>query len=132
MLPEEKMNAIKEYSNSGENICMIGDGINDALALKTAYAGIAMGGVGSDIAVEAADAVLVSDNIERVSYLFWMAQKAMKRINFNITVAMIWNVIAVILSTVGMLNPVTAALVHNVGSVFVVISSALLITNKEK
>lgn len=130
MLPEEKMNVIKEYADGGKNICMIGDGINDALALKTAYAGIAMGGVGSDIAVEAADAVLVSDNIERVPYLFWMAKKAMKRINFNITVAMVWNVIAVILSTVGMLNPVTAALVHNVGSVFVVISSALLITNK--
>ena len=132
MLPEEKMNVIKEYADSGKNMCMIGDGVNDALALKTAYAGIAMGGVGSDIAVEAADAVLVSDNIERVPYLFWMAKKVMKRINFNITVAMIWNVIAVILSTVGMLNPVTAALVHNAGSVFVVISSALLITNKEK
>lgn len=132
MLPEEKMKVIKEYSDSGKNICMIGDGINDALALKTAYAGIAMGGVGSDIAVEAADAVLVSDNIERVPYLFRMAQRSMKRINFNITVAMIWNVIAVILSTVGALNPVTAALVHNVGSVFVVISSALLITNKDK
>jgi len=132
MLPEEKMNTIKEYADSGKNICMIGDGINDALALKTAYAGIAMGGVGSDIAVEAADAVLVSDNIERVPYLFRMAKKSMKRINFNITVAMIWNVIAVILSTVGMLNPVTAALVHNVGSVFVVVSSALLIKNKEK
>ena len=91
-----------------------------------------MGGVGSDIAVEAADAVLVSDNIERVPYLFRMAQKSMKRINFNITVALIWNAIAVVLSTVGALNPVTAALTHNVGSVFVVISSALLITNKDK
>lgn len=132
MLPEEKMKAIKEYTDNNKNICMIGDGINDALALKTAYAGIAMGGVGSDIAVEAADAVLVSDNIERVPYLFRMAQRSMKRINFNITVALIWNAIAVVLSTVGALNPVTAALTHNVGSVFVVISSALLITNKEK
>lgn len=132
MLPEEKMNVIKEYTDNGKNICMIGDGVNDALALKTAYAGIAMGGVGSDIAVEAADAVLVSDNIERVPYLFKMAQKSMKRINFNITVALIWNAIAVVLSTMGALNPVTAALTHNVGSVFVVISSALLITNKEK
>ncbi len=131
MLPEEKMNAIKEYTDDGKNICMIGDGVNDALALKAAYAGIAMGGIGSDIAVEAADAVLVSDNIERVPYLFRMAQKSMKRINFNITAAMVWNAIAVILSTLGALNPVTAALVHNVGSVFVVISSALLITNKE-
>ena len=130
MLPEEKMGAIKEYTDSGKNICMIGDGINDALALRSAYAGIAMGGVGSDIAVEAADAVLVSDNIERIPYLFKMAKKTMKRINFNITVAMIWNAAAVALSVTGMLVPVTAALVHNVGSVFVVVSSALLISSK--
>lgn len=132
MLPEEKMNVIKEYSDNGKSICMIGDGINDALALKSAYAGIAMGGIGSDIAVEAADAVLVSDNIERIPYLFKMAKKVMRRINFNITVAMIWNTVAVALSTLGTLNPVTAALVHNVGSVFVVMSSALLITTKKK
>lgn len=126
MLPEEKMKVIKEYVHSGKKICMIGDGINDTLALKSANAGIAMGGIGSDIAVEAADAVLVSDNIERIPYLLRMARRSMKRINFNIVVAIIWNVIAVILSTLGALNPVTAALVHNVGSVFVVISSALL------
>lgn len=131
MLPEEKMNAIREYTDSGKNICMIGDGVNDALALKTACAGIAMGGVGSDIAVEASDAVLVSDNIERVPYLFRMAQKSMQRINFNITAALIWNAMAVVLSTIGVLNPVIAALTHNVGSVFVVISSALLITNQD-
>lgn len=127
MLPEEKMNMIRKYTDSNQKICMIGDGINDALALKSAYAGIAMGGVGSDIAVEAADAVLVSDNIERIPYLLQMSKKCMKRINFNIIVSVIWNAAAVILSTVGALNPVTAALVHNVGSVFVVISSALLI-----
>lgn len=132
MLPEEKMNIIKQFTDESKNICMIGDGINDSLALKSAYAGIAMGGIGSDIAVEASDAVLVSDNIERIPYLFEMAQKTMKRINFNITFAMIWNVIAVVFSTVGTLTPVTAALVHNVGSVFVVVSSALLMLNKEK
>ena len=127
MLPEEKMDIIRQYTDRGEKICMIGDGVNDALALKSAYAGIAMGGIGSDIAVEAADAVLVGDNIERIPYLLKMSQKCMKRISFNIVVAVIWNAFAVLLSTMGILNPVTAALVHNVGSVFVVISSALLI-----
>jgi len=130
MPPEEKMNVIKEYTDSGKNICMIGDGINDALALRSAYAGIAMGGIGSDIAVEAADAVLVSGNIERIPYLFKMAKKTMNRINFNITVAMFWNAGAVALSVMGVLVPVTAALVHNAGSVFVVVSSALLISSK--
>jgi len=130
MLPEEKMNVIKEFTEGGKNICMIGDGINDALALRSAYAGIAMGGVGSDIAVEAADAVLVGGNIERIPYLFKMAKRTMNRINFNITVAMIWNAGAVALSVMGLLVPVTAALVHNAGSVFVVVSSALLISSK--
>ena len=132
LLPEEKSKAIQAYRSAGKTICMIGDGVNDTLALKTAFAGIAMGGIGSDIAVEAADAVLVGDNIERIPYLFRMAKKSMKRINFNIAVAMTWNVIAVFLSAAGVLNPVTAALVHNVGSVFVVISSALLITNRDR
>lgn len=130
LLPEEKMEVIKTYTDSGKNICMIGDGVNDVLALKSAKASIAMGGIGSDIAIEAADAVLVSDNIEEVPHLFKMAQKTMSRINFNITFAMIWNFIAVTLSALGVLNPVTGALVHNIGSVFVVISSALLIREK--
>ena len=130
LMPEEKMSLIQELIQNDKKIGMIGDGVNDALALKTSYAGIAMGGIGSDIAVEAADAVLVSDNIERIPYLVAMSKKVMKRINFNIMIAMIWNIFAVGLSTMGILNPVTAALVHNVGSVFVVISSALLITNQ--
>lgn len=66
LLPEEKSKAIQAYRSAGKTICMIGDGVNDTLALKTAFAGIAMGGIGSDIAVEAADAVLVGDNIERI------------------------------------------------------------------
>ena len=130
MLPEDKMRVIKEYTSDGKNICMIGDGINDSLALRSAYAGIAMGGVGSDIAVEAADAVLVSDNIEKIPHLFKMAKKTMSRISFNIAAAMVWNAFAVAFSVMGVLNPVTAALVHNIGSVFVVVSSVLLISNK--
>ena len=127
-LPEDKMQLIRTYSEQGKKICMVGDGVNDALALRTADAGIAMGGVGSDIAVEAADAVLAGDCIERIPYLFWMAKKTMKRITANIAFAMSWNTAAVVLSAMGILNPVAAALVHNVGSVFVVVSSALLLT----
>lgn len=79
LLPEEKMNIIKEYSGGKEPVCMVGDGVNDALALTAADAGIAMGGIGSDIAVESADAVLVSDEIKRLPYLFSLMQKVMKK-----------------------------------------------------
>jgi P-type E1-E2 ATPase len=132
LLPEDKMREIKKYEDKNEYVCMIGDGINDALALKSAYAGIAMGDIGSDIAVEAADAVLVSDDIQRIPYLMRISQKVMRKINVNIIFSMSLNFIAVILSIIGVLNPILGALVHNTGSVAVVINSALLLTTKDE
>ncbi|HRS65936.1 MAG TPA: cation-translocating P-type ATPase [Spirochaetia bacterium] len=131
LLPEEKMSVIKEYGENGKKVCMIGDGVNDALALSTAYAGIAMGGVGSDIAVESADAVLVSDDIKRLPYLFFMTQKAMSKVKQNIIISLAIDFAAVVLSFYGLLNPVTGALVHNFGSVFVVVNAALLLKEKD-
>lgn len=106
LLPEEKMEIIKGYTGSEEPICMIGDGVNDALALTTADAGIAMGGIGSDIAIESADAVLVSDDIKRVPYLLSLTRKAMQKVKTNIIMSMIINITAVILSAAGILTPV--------------------------
>ena len=130
-LPEDKMKEIEKFESKNEPVCMVGDGINDALALKSAYAGVAMGGIGSDIAVEAADAVLVSDDIQRIPYLMKISKKVMQKINVNIIFSMSLNFIAVVLSTIGILNPVIGALVHNVGSVAVVINSAFLLTSKD-
>ena len=131
LLPEEKMRIIQQYAGSREPICMIGDGVNDALALTSADAGIAMGGIGSDIAIESADAVLVSDEIKRLPYLFKLMQKVMKKIHINIIVSLIINLTAVVLSAAGILNPVTGALWHNFGSVFVVVNAALLLREKD-
>ena len=127
LLPENKMSILQNYAGKNKKLCMIGDGINDALALRTAYAGIAMGGIGSDIAVESSDVVLVNDNIDRIPYLFFIAKRTMKKINFNIIFSMLLNCLAVTLAILGILNPVTGALVHNCGSVFVVINSAFLL-----
>lgn len=132
LLPEDKMRIIKEYSGSDEPICMIGDGVNDALALTTADAGIAMGGIGSDIAIESADAVLVSDDIKRIPYLFRLTKKVMQKVRVNIIAAMIINITAVVLSAAGILTPVTGALWHNCGSVFVVVNAALLLRYKDE
>ena len=131
LLPENKMQIIKESSGRGEYICMVGDGVNDALALSTAYAGIAMGGIGSDIAVESADAVLVSDDIGRIPYLFRITRKAMGKVKQNIIISLIIDFAAVVLSFFGILNPVTGALVHNFGSVFVVVNAALLLRERD-
>ena len=132
VLPEEKMQVIREYVGGKEPICMIGDGVNDALALTTADAGIAMGGIGSDIAIESADAVLVSDDIKRIPYLFSLTQKVMQKVKVNIIAAMVINITAVILSATGILTPITGALWHNFGSVFVVVNAALLLRFKDE
>ncbi len=132
LLPEDKMNIIKEYAGGEKPICMIGDGVNDALALCAADAGIAMGGIGSDIAVESADAVLVSDEIRRLPYMFRLMRKVMRKVKVNIIASLIINLSAVVLSAEGILTPVTGALWHNCGSVFVVVNAAMLLRMKDE
>lgn len=132
LLPEDKMEIIREYALGAEPICMIGDGVNDAPALTAADAGIAMGGIGSDIAIESADAVLVSDDIKRVPYLLSLTKKVMQKVKTNIIAAMIINITAVVLSAAGVLTPVTGALWHNFGSVFVVVNAARLLRYRDE
>lgn len=126
-MPEDKLKAIKNYQQNGELICMVGDGINDAPALKTAQVGIAMGGIGSDIAIEAADIALVGDDIKEIPHLLQLSQKTMNTITINLAASMILNFIAIILAITGILNPIVGALVHNIGSVAVIINSSLLL-----
>lgn len=130
-LPEDKLKAIDAYHQKKELVCMIGDGINDAPALKKAHVGIAMGGIGSDIAVDAADIVLVSDDISQLPHLLALSKKMMSTIKQNLCFSMGLNFIAILLAITGILNPVVGALVHNVGSVLVIINSAFLLRWKK-
>ena len=131
-LPEDKLKYMGEYQAKGMPVCMIGDGVNDAPALKKSDVGIAMGGVGSDIAVDAADIALVDDEVKELPHLVALSKRMMVTIKCNMTFSMLLNFIAIVLAITGILNPVVGALVHNAGSVLVITNSAFLLKWRKK
>lgn len=129
---KDKISCIREYQKRGGRVCMIGDGINDAPSLRAADVGIAMGGIGSDIAIDAADIVLVNDEVKELPHLFALSKHMMRVIRTNLAFSLCLNFAAVALAVAGILNPVWGALVHNAGSVFVILNSSLLLTWRRK
>lgn len=130
LLPEQKVSEIAALQEAGKTVCMIGDGVNDAPALKTADVSVAMGAMGSDIAVEAADIALMSDDIAKIPYLKRLSNACVKTIKFSISLSLFINFVAITLSLLGLLTPTTGALVHNCGSCLVVLIAALLYDRK--
>ena len=130
LLPEEKLSWIEKFKDEGKQVCMIGDGVNDAPALKTADVSVAMGSVGSDVAIEAADIALLGDDIGKIPYLKKLSNSTLFTIKANIAISMTINAVAIVCSVLGLLNPVTGAIVHNAGSCLVVLNAALLYDRK--
>ena len=126
-LPTDKSRLVRISQEKNLVVGMTGDGVNDAPALKAADVGIAMGGVGSDIAVDAADIALVDDEVTELPHLIALSKRMMRTIKLNITFSLTLNFIAIVLAITGTLNPVVGALVHNAGSVLVITNSALLL-----
>lgn len=131
LLPDEKFENIKELKKNN-TICMVGDGINDAPALKLSDVSVAMGKTGSDISIESANIVLMGQDISKITYLKKLANTTLKTIKFNIIVSLVINLVAVILSVLGLLNPLVGAIVHNLGSILVILNASLLYDRKFK
>ena len=134
-LPEDKTEYIKMEQILGHKVAMIGDGINDGPSLRKANVGIAMGNIGSDVSIEVANIALVNDNIEDIPHLIGIARRTIKIISTGIGFALTLNIVAMALAILGILNPIEGALIHNIGSVAVIIYSSTLVkyklTNKD-
>ena len=130
--PENKIRIVEAWQRKGNIVSMTGDGVNDAPALKKADVGIAMGGIGSDIAVDAADIALVNDDVKELPHLVALSKRMMTTIRLNMSFSMALNFVAIVLAIIGTLDPVIGALVHNAGSVLVITNSAFLLNWRKK
>lgn len=132
LMPDEKLVKLREIQKAGKTVCMVGDGVNDAPGLAAADCSIAMGALGSDIAIETADIALMTSDIRRLPGLFALSRRVLATIKINIALSLTINIIAVILSTFGALTPVTGALVHNAASILVVLNSSLILASRDR
>ena len=130
LLPLDKVKIIEKYKKEGYKTVMVGDGLNDALALEVADSSVSMSKIGSDIAIEASDISLLNDDIDKLPYLLLLSNKTINTIKLNIFLSLFVNFVAIILSIFGILDPITGAIVHNVGSLLIILNASLLYERK--
>lgn len=129
-LPQDKLNFVNLKKEAGHRVMFVGDGINDALALKASDVGVAVAHGGSDIAIQNSDITLNSDNLDNLVKMFSLSEMTIGVINQNILIGTGFSLLLIVLASTGVINPVIGAIAHNLGPIFVVLNSARMLKSQ--
>jgi len=126
-LPEDKLAEVEALKRAGHRVLVVGDGVNDAPALAAGHLGVAMGTGGAEIAVRTADVALMTNDLTRLAFFFHVSRRATAIINQNLALGVVLIALFIILSALGLISPIIAALLHEVSAFAVIINSARLL-----
>ena len=132
LLPQDKLDRLRELSDDEHAVLAVGDGINDALALREADVGIAMGAMGSDLAIESADIALMNNNLMNIPFVVELAKKTRRTIYQNLALSIGISVVMIALSAFGVISSLAGSILHNVGAFAVLINSSRILRGEQK
>ena len=131
-LPQNKVEFVRAVKAKGYKVAVVGDGVNDAPALSAGDIGIAMGAAGSEVAIHSATIALMNNDLRRLPFLVKLSRSTRAVINQNFMFGVVFIIVGLTAAAFGYLNPIIAAILHNVGSLIVIFNSARLVRKGEE